>query len=264
MKKSLKRILIVLGSLVAIAAIVAGSVYGTIAYLTASSKVSNVFTVGNVYLTMFESKVDADGKATAALNPGNDQPGYQKTSDGNSYHLVPGSSYDKDPTIYIQANSESSYLFVLVRNDIRPIEDKTDATNKPTMMQQMEKQGWVQYPYAAPSMGTSAWIYHGLDENGNVNTEPMGVVGGANGNSVDLFTKFHIDKNADVSLYGGAGVEVRAIGIQTKGFADGVDAEGKPKNAEDFAWDAVVATYPFIYDSLHGTVETETQAPANP
>ena len=249
--------MISLGALVAVVAILAGSVYGTIAYLTASSKVSNVFTVGNVYLTMFESKVNADGIIEAKLNPDG------KKSDGNSYHLVPGSSYDKDPTIYIQAGSESSYIFVLVRNDIRPIEDKTDETNKPTMKQQMEKQGWVEYPYAAPSMGTSAWIYHGLDANKNVNPEPMGVVGGASGNSIDLFTKFHIDKNADVSLYGGAGVEVRAIGIQTKGFADTVVDGVVTKNAEDYAWDAVVATYPFIYDSLHGNTgaESETNKP---
>ena len=248
-----KKLLIVLGSLVAVVAIVAASVYGTVAYLTASSKVSNVFTVGNVYIEMYESKVTSDGKIDTVATPA----GTKKNSDGNSYHLVPGNSYDKDPTVYVQANSEAAYLFLLVRNDIRNIEVKDD-TNKPTMKAQMEANGWREYGYAKPSTGTYAWVYYGyktdengqyLDENNAVTTDlskrvlndvPVGVKGGTTGAAVDTFSNFYIASDADVSLYGGAGVTLTAIGIQSSSF-DNVDR----------AWDAVVETYPFIYDIEH-------------
>ena len=243
-----KKLLIVLGSLVAVVAIVAASVFGTVAYLTASSKVSNVFTVGDVYLEMFESKVTSEGQIDEIATP----PGTKKNSDGNSYHLVPGKSYAKDPTIYVQAGSEASYLFLLVRNDIKAIEDPT----KTTMAQQLVANGWVQYTYAKPSTGTTAWVYHGITD-GTVNAKPTGVEGGTAGEAINTFSEFHIASNADVSLYGGAGVTLTAIGIQTAGFTDTVNDSGEvTKTAVDAAWDAVVKTYPFIYDIEHGTTTT--------
>lgn len=261
-----KKLLIVLGALVAVVAIVAASVFGTVAYLTASSKVSNVFTVGNVYIEMFESKVDSEGKIDRTASP----LGAKKNSDGNSYHLVPGNSYDKDPTIYVQANSEAAYLFLLVRNDIRSIEVQND-DSKLTMKKQMEANGWKEYGYAKPSTGTYAWVYYGfktdesgnyLDANGAVTTdlskrvyndEPAGVKGGASGAAIDTFTEFHIASNADVSIYGGAGVTLTAIGIQAKGFDGKKDSNGNPIPPINAAWDAVVETYPFIYDIQHGS-----------
>ena len=58
MKKKLLTAMIL--TLAAVALVVA-TVFTTIAYLTASSAVSNTFTVGNVAITMFETKVDENG-----------------------------------------------------------------------------------------------------------------------------------------------------------------------------------------------------------
>ena len=58
-KKKITTALIVV---VAAVALVAISIAGTIAFLTSSSAVSNTFTVGNVFIEMFESPVDEDGK----------------------------------------------------------------------------------------------------------------------------------------------------------------------------------------------------------
>ena len=46
--------------------LVAGSVAGTLAFLTASDSVTNVFTIGKVALTLDEAVVDSDGKAVDA------------------------------------------------------------------------------------------------------------------------------------------------------------------------------------------------------
>ena len=56
--KALKPILLAVTALV----LVAATVMATVAYMTSSAAVSNVFTVGNVSMQMFESKVTSDGK----------------------------------------------------------------------------------------------------------------------------------------------------------------------------------------------------------
>ena len=57
-----KKLLVALCAIVVLAAVVAASVMGTVAYMVSASKVSNVFTIGNVLITLNESKVDANGK----------------------------------------------------------------------------------------------------------------------------------------------------------------------------------------------------------
>ena len=82
------------------------SVYGTLAFLTDSSTVVNTFTVGNVDITVDETEVNPDG--TAATPPeGSDEP---NRVEENDYHLIPGHSYIKDPTMTVHAGSEDSYV----------------------------------------------------------------------------------------------------------------------------------------------------------
>ena len=110
-------------------ALVVGSVLTTIALLTASSGVSNVFTVGKISIAMWESKVNSDGKLVDASGNlivdanGNLLEGKTPVKvDTNSYHLVPGKTYVKDPTIYIQSGVldanviDNMYLFVKSSN----------------------------------------------------------------------------------------------------------------------------------------------------
>ena len=111
-----KKILLALVTLVAVVGIVSASVFATVAYLTSSAAVSNVFTIGSVGITMTESKVNPDGTL---------YDGGATRVDTNTYHLVPDSSYSKDPIIYVNDKSEKSYLFVLVRNDIERLRLRT-------------------------------------------------------------------------------------------------------------------------------------------
>ena len=268
--KTKKRLLTAAALTLAAVALVVATVFTTVAYLTASSAVSNTFTVGNVYVAMYESKVDADGKKLAAyLN------GAKKDSDGNNYHLLPGTTYDKDPTVYIDANSDKSYIFVKLRNNISPIEygnfvhsDSTTPINtpdpaKPTIADQMAAYGWKFY-IATPTgdvyvyVGNTANAKDGV-MNGNKITDTAtlaqikdktvvptpSAVGSTNTEEVyNLFDTFTIDEHADVSIYGGAKVTLTAFAIQVSGFTD--DASTPNKNeALDAAWAAIVETYPY-------------------
>lgn len=102
-----KRISIAVSVVALALLLIAGTVAVTVAYLTSVKQVTNTFTVGKVEITLFETPVDADG---------------QKTSGDpvltNEYHLLPGKTYDKDPTVTVKAGSEACWLFVKVENGI--------------------------------------------------------------------------------------------------------------------------------------------------
>ncbi len=104
-----KKIIAVSAAIVILAIAVVG---GTLAWLTSTDTVTNTFTVGNVSIDLDEAKVDANGKKIP-----DDQPGAGR-GDANSYHIVPGAVLDKDPTVWINAGSESCLVYVLIKNEL--------------------------------------------------------------------------------------------------------------------------------------------------
>lgn len=75
--------------------LVAASVLGTMAYLTSTAKVENTFTIGKVEINLDETDVtNPNGPRVKA----------------NSYKLMPGTTYTKDPTVTVKAGSEESYV----------------------------------------------------------------------------------------------------------------------------------------------------------
>lgn len=101
MKKQSK----VLMTLLCAVLLVVGSVMGTMAYLTDTETVTNTFTVGQVHLDLDEADVNEDG--TYVTN-------HDNRTDGNEYHLLPGHTYYKDPTVTVVADSEESYVRMMV------------------------------------------------------------------------------------------------------------------------------------------------------
>lgn len=101
MKKATKALLIVLCAVL----LVAGSVLGTLAYLTSRDTVTNTFTVGDVEIKVDEENVTEDGKPT---------PEDDDRVEENEYHLIPGQTYVKDPTMTVVKGSEESYVRMLV------------------------------------------------------------------------------------------------------------------------------------------------------
>jgi predicted ribosomally synthesized peptide with SipW-like signal peptide len=94
--KSKKTLMIVLCAVVLVVATVAG----TLAYLTDRETVTNTFTVGDVQITLDEAKVNPDGTKVIP----------EQRVKSNSYHLIPGKTYVKDPTMTVEATSEESYV----------------------------------------------------------------------------------------------------------------------------------------------------------
>lgn len=84
--------------------LVVASVLGTIAYLTSQDEVKNTFTVGQVAINLDEAKVNPDGTQVANAD----------RVKANSYKLLPGHTYTKDPTVTVLKGSESSYIKMTV------------------------------------------------------------------------------------------------------------------------------------------------------
>lgn len=166
--------------------LVAVSIAGTMAYMTSTAKVENTFTVGNVTITMDEAPVDTNGKAAT---------GDRVTK--NDYKLIPGHEYDKDPTIHVDKNSETCWLFVKVVNGISGIE----ATGNTTIAAQMDAKGWDL-----------------IDSTNNVYAYETKAVAGAD---VVVFENFVIANgvtNEQLKTYEGKTVVVTAYAIQADGF----------------------------------------------
>ena len=121
-----KKFLITMSVVACALLLVVGSIAGTVAYLTSQSEaVKNTFTVGKISITLDEKDTD------------------NSTSDKdrdilNTYHLLPGETYEKDPTVHVAANSEDAWLFVKVENSLANIEDANN-----TIASQINDKGWT-------------------------------------------------------------------------------------------------------------------------
>lgn len=98
--KKFKALLVVACALL----LVAASVFGTMAYLTSTDEVKNTFTVGKVNIKLDEAKANPDGSLVEGA----------ARVKANSYKLLPGHTYNKDPMVTVLSGSESSYVKMTV------------------------------------------------------------------------------------------------------------------------------------------------------
>ena len=108
--KKFKALLVVACALL----LVAASVFGTMAYLTSTDTVTNTFTVGKVKITLDEAQVNTDGKPIKKDGTIVQNAAEAERVKENSYKLLPGHSYIKDPTVTVEAGSEASYVRQMV------------------------------------------------------------------------------------------------------------------------------------------------------
>ncbi len=172
--------------------LVTASVLGTMAYLTSTASVENTFTVGQVKITLDEAQVDESG---------NPVEGNVRVAE-NSYKLLPGHTYTKDPIVHVASTSEDCYLFVKVDNQIAAIE----ATNA-EVASQMTQKGW-----AAVEGAAGVYVY-------TQNSTPAVVAGGSNVTVFDDFTISGTVNNTTLATYNGKTITVTAYAIQADGFA---------------------------------------------
>jgi len=164
--------------------LVTASVFGTMAYLTDDDKVTNTFTVGSVAITMDETDVD------------NSSQNANHRDQANSYKLLPGHTYVKDPQIHVDPTSEDCYLFVKVENGIKDIESKEADKS---VAAQMAKNGWAevngQTGIYVKMNGSAFQIVKG---NETVNVfETLTIDGSVNGDTLKNYER----KNITVTAY---------------------------------------------------------------
>lgn len=172
--------------LLALVLVIAMSVAGTMAYLTSTDTVTNSFTVGNVAITLDEAPVDTNGKATTG----------DRVKE-NTYKLIPGHPYDKDPTIHVDADSEECWLFVQVTNEIAAIEADTN-----TVANQMKANGWSLVAGTTDVYALAAPVAGGTDHT--------------------VFTTFTVSGTVDnttLAGYANKTIVVTAYAVQADGFA---------------------------------------------
>lgn len=89
--------------------VLALSVGGTIAYLTAQTDaITNTFTIGNIQITLKEMVKDASDNEVEAT-----------TNAQKAFTVVPGGSDFKKPIITVQAKSEDCWLYAYVENNVQ-------------------------------------------------------------------------------------------------------------------------------------------------
>lgn len=207
MKKHNKVLLAVLCA----ALLVVATVCGTLAYFTDQEAVLNTFTVGKVDIDLNETDVDGDQNTKA-----------------NAYHLIPGQSYVKDPTVTVEAGSEASYIRMLVTPS--NLEALVNAfpefvAEDGVFLLQNLVEGWN------PAVWEFVDCVDGVYEFRYFETAD-----GADGELAPLFEEIVVPttaNNADMKVLAGMQINVVAQAIQAEGFADA-----------DAAWAAFAIQHP--------------------
>ena len=144
MKTRSKALLLTLCAVV----LVIATVFGTMAYLTSTDEVKNTFTVGSVNIKLDEAKANPDGSLVANAD----------RVKANSYKLLPGHTYNKDPMVTVLSGSESSYIKMTVTFSKAKELDAIFDPNGATLTSIFN------------NYDSTNWIYKGNTENDNMNT----------------------------------------------------------------------------------------------
>ncbi|MBQ4648386.1 MAG: hypothetical protein IJB76_04410 [Clostridia bacterium] len=203
--------------LMACTLILGATVGVTFAWLISGPKaVVNTFVAGKVAITLDEAEVNKSGTAISSA---------QRVQE-NEYTLIPGHSYDKDPTVHIEAGSEPCYVFVKVQNGISTIESSTNSIER-----QMTDNGWEVLSGAGGTNGTVYYFKTNTGKNAGVAVDANGkITVRATGNPVDLvvFESFTIDgtkaHNNEISALSANSITVTAYAIQALGSTSAADA----------------------------------------
>lgn len=211
----MKKKIVIIVSIVAVFSI---SVCATLAFLTDEEKSLNTFTVGKVNIVLKETDVDELGVPIEGAEPVTE----------NEYHLLPGKTYVKDPTITIEKGSEESYIRMLV------------TLNLYKEIKEVLGEGFTPGNYIE-GYDMEKWIYEGSEENLQKNTityefRYYKTIDGFNGAKEEskvlepLFATLKIPENLeanDLAKLSSLEIKVVAHAIQAEGFEN-----------DDAAWDA--------------------------
>ena len=191
--------------------LVAGTILGTLAYLQDSASIVNTFTVGNVHLTLDEAVVNENGVATGG-----------RTQADNAYHLLPGQTYTKDPTVTVLKGSEQSYVRMILTLNCASELDAIFAPNGAVLTQIFKGHDASKWEYLGVTRGNGNTISYEFRYHDKV----------APGNSADLvleplFTSVTVPDTVtgeQLATIAGLEITLEAHAIQAAGFANADEA----------------------------------------
>lgn len=229
------------------------SVLGTLAYLTDSDTTVNTFTVGQVDIMLDEAKVNAQGqplKSDGASDIVVDVADADRVQE-NAYHLIPGLSYVKDPTITVAKDSEDAYVRMMVTLNYAK---ELKAIFGDNFLPQDYVEGWDPAVWecvdAAEDTAANTVTYEFRYRDSDGNKEIVEKAEGATEDNklTPLFTSFKmpgkvtgeqlatlVTKDAEGNITNQFAITVVGHAIQAAGFVE--DTAGN-KSAEDVAWAA--------------------------
>ncbi len=189
--------------------LVATTVFVTVAYLTSQDSVTNTFTVGKVAITLDEAKVKTDGTVD----------GTDRVKE-NTYKLVPGHTYTKDPTVHIDDDSEDAYLFVkLVITDNADLKSALAKYNLSDdlwdLLTGSVKNDWNALGNTTANNGTGTYL---LTYKATVNGQT---------DDIKLFDSIKVPAaftDADLTAISDFKIEITAYAVQADGFKTAADA----------------------------------------
>ncbi len=194
----------VLGLLAAAVLLVSTSILGTVAYLTSTDAVNNTFTVGNVKIKLDEAKANPDGTLVENADRVKE----------NSYKLMPGHTYNKDPMVTVLADSEEAYVRMIVT-----VNEKADldaiGVNTLEVFQGYEASKWALADQKAGENDTMVYEFR--------YTTTVSTVDAADKALEPLFTQIVVPgtiDNAQLASIDGLKIDIVAQAIQADGFAD--------------------------------------------
>jgi len=215
--RKLRKVLLTLCSALLLVSLSVGM---TIAYLTDTESVKNTFTVGKVVIDLDEAPVGDNGRKIEG----------DRVKE-NAYHLMPGHTYDKDPTVWIGEGSEESFVRMIVKiTNLSGLRQAFGADFLP----QNHVQGW----------DSSIWVPQAMEVEGDTaicEFRYYKTVSFADNENDDknewddlepLFTQIVIDGDVDSDAF-----EALVDGLTITITADAIQAAGFEDNAEK-AWTA--------------------------
>ena len=237
----------ILAIVLCVAMLAIAIVGGTMAYFTDTKAQTNTFTAGSVKIGLDEAVVEKNGEGNyVAVAAGT------RTHNDQSYHLYPGMSVVKDPTIYVQPGSEDAYIAAKITitsgeaGDLEKLIYSTDhyqhlldvskiingGIAAPGATMKTDHPLMQKYPHL-PVYGDATYsAFQEVGKNGDEYTgeyviyvfieNPMKA-----GESITLFNEMVIPAdwdNGEMEIMHGATIHVKAFGTQTNGFDNCYDA----------------------------------------
>ena len=201
------------------------AVGGTLAYFTAEETVTNTFTVGDVQITLTESKVTADrSKANPAVTnslahgyfdaDGADERTITDGSEQAYETLQPGAFVHKDPMV---TNTGTNDAYIRVKVTHNNVANMKKAANDYYDQLVEEINGCaIDHTYSATESGDS--VTHVL-----LFTEPL-----AADDTIEIFDRIPVPSEYDNvhmdEVFGDLEIVITAEAIQSTGFADAASA----------------------------------------